>query len=317
MSFPPLPTRFDFDRRVDQTVSYDLNWLLDAFNSGGAQGPQGAQGAQGAAGAQGSQGAQGVTGAQGLQGIAGAQGAQGFQGATGAQGAQGTAGTQGSQGTQGTQGIQGAQGSQGSAGAQGSQGAQGAQGSQGTQGTQGSQGAQGAQGASGASGVGDFVRLSQQVASGSPATLHFATISGAYSQLKLVLWGRQTSGDASGVFCKINSDTTAGNYVSNIFMQSTGSGTDTPGTDGAVIGILPGSGTNANAIGCIEALFPMYSNTAFRKPVIAHSYQVYSSALLRYEGFDWISTAAITDIVLTAIAGAFTDGTTATLYGMT
>jgi len=34
MPFGPLPARFDFNRGVDATVAYDLNWLLNGMGGG-------------------------------------------------------------------------------------------------------------------------------------------------------------------------------------------------------------------------------------------------------------------------------------------
>ncbi len=41
MIFPPLPAEFTFDRRVEQNVAYDLNWLLNAITGGGGGGGAG------------------------------------------------------------------------------------------------------------------------------------------------------------------------------------------------------------------------------------------------------------------------------------
>lgn len=297
MPFPPLPARFDFNRSVDPTVAYDLNWLLSA---GG--GPTGAQGAQGA------------TGTQGAAGTSGAQGAQGAAGSAGAQGAQGAAGSAGAQGAQGSSGAVGAQGAAGAQGATGSQGATGAQG------TAGTNGAQGAQGAAGASGTGDVIQAAQVICASSQSTIHFATISGSYTNLEVWISGRDTqAGSETAAHLKINSDATAANYTTATYLQGTGgapvSGTSVSTTAGGAVIQMVGSSGNADAVFEARIRIPNYSGSTFRKMVTGDSTAQGSGNLDKVSySFTWLSNSAITDLVLTAGGTAFVDGTTATLY---
>ncbi len=121
-----------------------------------------------------------------------------------------------------------------------------------------------------------------------------------------------------------NSDVTASNYEFNQEYQvnnTTVSGAiESIGATGPTLGVFPGTGTSANAIGVVEILIPSYASTSFFKVAISTSYSAGGTAgetNARVQGATWKSTAAITAVTLNP-PGAFhfIDGTTATLYGM-
>jgi hypothetical protein len=145
------------------------------------------------------------------------------------------------------------------------------------------------------------------------ASVTFSTISGAYTDLVLVLAGGTDA--ASGWGLRFNSDT--GSNYSRTYLTGTGSaagnGTDTNQTtaDIAYNGIL-GNNTNYNSIVNIMN----YSNTTTYKTAISRSNNaatgVDASTSL------WRSTSAITTIeIRTTTAGKiFNVGSIFTLYGI-
>lgn len=171
-----------------------------------------------------------------------------------------------------------------------------------------------------------LVRLAQVVTSGSQSTISFSTISGSYTNLKIVVIGRDTaaSGDLQ-VRLKINGDGTSGNYTSSQYLlgnaSSTGAGTEAASAAGSIIFNMGGTANNAAAMGSAEIIIPNYALTTFQK-VVYSTTASYGSVSSGYTAcfqrmFVWKSTAAITDLLLTAGGTAFVDGSVATLYGMT
>ncbi len=197
-------------------------------------------------------------------------------------------------------------------------GATGPTGSQGSQGTQGTQGATGAAGSNGT-----MVQLSQVVTSSSQATIAFSSISGSYTNLLIVLMGRDTTAGTSdsNIFLKMNTDTTAGNYDGTVAIIGTGAAVSSTApssaTTGGVIATLPNDGATAGACGMAKIEIPSYAGTTYFKSAISEGYDrvgTSPSKNLYYRAFQWKSTAAITALTLTA-GTAFKDGSVATLYG--
>lgn len=172
-----------------------------------------------------------------------------------------------------------------------------------------------------------MVKIAKVVTTGSAATITFSSIPGIYTDLKLIISGRDTAtGTADAlVKLKINSDATAANYADSQYIYNNSNVTViavtiSSTTAGAVIGDIPGSSGLATAVGMIELLIPNYAGTAFHKILQAQSTSYFNSTGAKLENFIissiWKSTAAITALVITAGATAFVDGTTATLYGL-
>ncbi len=160
-----------------------------------------------------------------------------------------------------------------------------------------------------------MVRLSQVVTTGSQSTITFSSISSAYTNLEIVICGTDTQAGSStpNFRAQFNGDSTSGNYSSQTFINGNGSsassGTNAASGAGGVCGFLAqASGTPVvNRI-----LIPSYSATTFTKVLMHNSA---GNGLTTTGTFRWNKTAAINAIVFTAGGTAFTDGTTATLYG--
>jgi len=168
-------------------------------------------------------------------------------------------------------------------------------------------------------------QLGQVITSGSQATIEFATISQAFTNLQIWLSGRDTATGSNDLVVRIkfNGDATAGNYHASQYLSGTGTSataiTVASSTAGAVICDIPGSQNNANTFGSAVIDIHNYSKTTFRKHAQSRVVEWYSTDTF-FEALIaamWANTAAITDIILTAGGTAFVDGTTATLYGMT
>ena len=185
-------------------------------------------------------------------------------------------------------------------------------GATGTTGTTGTTGPTGATGATGPAGV---TVISRQILGSPSATITFSSIPGTYNNLRLLITGRDTSAtEDSGAYIKFNSDSTAGNYQTEIFLGYGGgttaslfSGT----TSGAIFGNIDGNGKTS----CADMSIPDYANTTFPKFCISQSTTTGSSVRSGLWTAQWSGTAAINTIVLTAGGTAFATGTIATLYG--
>lgn len=142
--------------------------------------------------------------------------------------------------------------------------------------------------------------------------------------MKVILIGRDTATGSAGLSCymKLNNDGTSGNYTTTQILSASG-GTTTATTlaataNGADCANIPGSSGNANAVGFAEINIASYAATVFQKIVtsIFGNYQSGPASATGTRTFIWKSTAAITQIDITAGGTAFVDGTTATLYGI-
>jgi hypothetical protein len=176
-----------------------------------------------------------------------------------------------------------------------------------------------------AGGGGGSTRIAQVVTTGSAASITFSSIPGTYTNLRIVVHGRDTSTIAAnlGMRLRFNGDTTASNYTPEAFDESLfgaqNTSSNTSSTAGMMMGRMPGSLNNANAVGHVEIFIPHYAGTSFYKiPSSIYSSYASNNGAPIVSGNDaavWKNTAAITNIVITAAGVAFVNGTTATLYG--
>lgn len=172
--------------------------------------------------------------------------------------------------------------------------------------------------------VGGMARIAQVITSGSQATITFSSIPATYTDLKIILTGRDTSSsvDDSNFRILFNGDTTGGNYTAtqNLGVKATVSilSTIVADSNGVAIGLLPGTSSIAAPVGVAEITIPLYAGTTFQKQVIGMSADHYNTAnlIMMMRTATWLNTAAINSITLTAGGTAFLNGSTATLYGM-
>lgn len=166
--------------------------------------------------------------------------------------------------------------------------------------------------------------IARAVTSGSQATVTFSSIPQYFTDLRVVVLGRDTINSPGLNFSLLfNGDTTAGNYTSTAQTGVTNNGTGflnsiASSAAGCAIGRLPGVFSNAAAVGSTEILIPVYSGTVFQKIVQSVSGDHYGTDGLNtvvVRAFTWKSTAAITSMTFTVGGTAFLDGSVISLYG--
>lgn len=192
-----------------------------------------------------------------------------------------------------------------------------------SQGSTGATGPTGPTGPTGAAGTG-LVQIAKVTTASSQATIVFSSIAATYQALRIIVMGRDTSSSVnnSNLFMYFNADQTAANYITQNSGVSGGTAvTNQPSatTNGAPVGVLPGTSLLATAHAVNEIVIPFYANTTFHKGVISTAWGRYgttTNVIVVTRGSSWLSTAAITTITLTAGGTAFLDGSQATLYGM-
>lgn len=172
-------------------------------------------------------------------------------------------------------------------------------------------------------GGGAVTQLAQVVASGSPTTIDFTSISGSYSSLVLV-WDCQDTHSGTSVqliYLKVNNDGTSGNYTS-----TTRTGTFNGATFGNAVGaaaaglflaIIPQAG-NTGLSGSGSILIPSYAGTTFQKRVNgSYSFESATDGVQQsLVTARWKSTSAITRLTIGTDGTAFTTGSVFTLYGL-
>lgn len=141
-------------------------------------------------------------------------------------------------------------------------------------------------------------------------TVTFSSISGAYTDLVLVISGQGSAGGAQGLFLRFNGDT-ATNYSDT---ELSGNGTSaSSGRDTSVTGIRSVVMDSANITTDIINIMN-YSNTTTYKSVLVRSN---TAGTLTKAGVGlWRSTSAITSIDLVMPTNNFNIGSTFTLYGI-
>jgi hypothetical protein len=162
--------------------------------------------------------------------------------------------------------------------------------------------------------------ISKTTTSGSQANVSLTVPSG-FTDLNIVVRGGSTAtGTALLLNMQFNSDTAAHYDVQ--YLQFSGTTTPTPvqtlATTAIPSGLLPGSTAAANSIGCSDILVFNYLNTSFFKMVSSQATSDGGSGSTNggsYTG-TWLSTAAITTILLYPATGNFLNGTTVSLYGI-
>lgn len=169
-------------------------------------------------------------------------------------------------------------------------------------------------------------KISSQVASGSPATITFSSIPNTFTHLRITGMARDTKATTPAsyaAFIKVNGDATAANYnaVYSLASAATMSSVTVAGTtNGAAVVNVPGTFTTANAFGVFDIFIPYYNNTTFFKGMWGHSFAFTNASTPFQEyadrGAQWMSTAAITSLALTAGGTAFLNGSTFDLYGI-
>lgn len=172
-----------------------------------------------------------------------------------------------------------------------------------------------------------LVQLAQTVLGSPAAAVSFATISGAYTSLLLVITARSSAAaEVDNVKVVANTDTAA-HYSANL-LYSIATGTGATPTAARNFGVIPATAApstisaasaTAGQAGNVTAEFPSYSGSTFFKTAIFKSMQKDATpeSYMIVTGWEWASTAAITQLDLTLTSGGnFVTGSTFTLYGL-
>lgn len=144
----------------------------------------------------------------------------------------------------------------------------------------------------------------------SQTSVTFSTITGSYTDLRLVMSGSMSAG--ADVVLQLNSDT--GSNYSRTYLIGSGSATGSGRTASSTT--MPVFFIGATSTYSAFADFNNYSNTTTYKTVLCRSGDT-GSYVEANVGL-WRSTAAITTIKIEAAGGpTFSSGSTFTLYGIT
>jgi hypothetical protein len=168
-------------------------------------------------------------------------------------------------------------------------------------------------------GSGALTQISKVVVSSASPTITFSGIAGTFSQLYVFLNGQSSSGSDDFATMQFNSDTSSDYNISGISLSGASSVagfTTLAGTSAFIIN-MKSSSSGAHP-GTGDCTIYSYANTAFNKQWTCRDTTNKSSFMnTEVSSGEWISTTAITSIVLQLNSGSnFTAGTTATLYGV-
>lgn len=180
----------------------------------------------------------------------------------------------------------------------------------------------GADGAPGADGVGDFVRLFDDLLSGTQASFDFTPISGSYKHLELRLYLRGTASSAT-VLAKLRFNNDSGsNYGRQLNATYGGNNESASGPDSAdavdLSEVTAATGP-ASHFGQLTVDVNNYAGTTGVKALRCQGGYVFdatpSLAVTDTVAF-WGSTSAITRVTVYPASGSWAAGSRATLYGL-
>lgn len=154
-----------------------------------------------------------------------------------------------------------------------------------------------------------YVALATNTLSSAAASVTFSSISGAYTDLVLVVVGGNVSGGGN---CRIEINGDTGSNYSSTRILGTGSAASSA-REASATSIQTGDVTGTDRLANIVNLMN-YANTTTYKTVLSRSNS--NSYVSAYVGL-WRSTAAIASIIYSVGGGgSFVSGTTFTLYGI-
>jgi hypothetical protein len=192
-----------------------------------------------------------------------------------------------------------------------------------TAGPTGATGATGATGPSGGSAA--VVQLADQTVTGSPASsVSFASISGSYSHLYLVIQARgDTASVGVPVRLRFNGDSTSGHYAwqnPEFYAGNTANGSESTSDTAIKLGQMSGASSPSGDAGSLRVDIPNYTGTTFHKNAISTYGQrsnTGGSAVVTGISYGiWLaSPAAVTSIDILPGSGNFVVGSRFTLYG--
>lgn len=168
-------------------------------------------------------------------------------------------------------------------------------------------------------GSGAMTKIAEVVLGADGPTIAFNTIPGTYRNLKILLTGRSDD-STPDVYMQYNGDTGT-NYDFAGGYHGSGNGDITGfGVAKALIANIAPTAAPAGCAGVSEITIFDYARTVWNKAArsVTHRMDGAGAGYVLMWGMTWLSTAAITDILLGKQAGAgnFKAGTVASLYGI-
>ena len=144
------------------------------------------------------------------------------------------------------------------------------------------------------------------------ASVTFSSISGSYTDLVLVIWGRTSTGGGD-VICQFNSDT-GSNYSWTRLSGDGSSAASSRSSNSTNIRLTVAAYPDSTNATLVLASINNYSNSTTYKTVLTRANQT-GQAAEAIVGL-WRNTNAITSIVVTSTPNNFNSGATFTLYGI-
>lgn len=174
------------------------------------------------------------------------------------------------------------------------------------------------------SGGGNFTLIDDQVLAADSASVTFAAIPGTYKHLMFEVSVRASHvGAADFLVGRFNGDAGNNYYSLSAAIRHSASLTtvERVGTSSGLIAIATGTTAGAGDVASQSITIPDYASTTFNKgwvtPAAYTSPRSAGNISIRYIGGEWISNAAITDIVFTMDGGSnILAGSRFTLYGL-
>jgi hypothetical protein len=154
-----------------------------------------------------------------------------------------------------------------------------------------------------------YEKIATTTLSSAASTITFSSISGSYTDLVLILNGKNDISANRAVRLQFNSDT--GSNYSYTYIQADGSTIASPRASSQTT-MSFGNFTGEQTVSILN--IQNYSNTTTYKTAIARTNPV-DTVVQAFVGL-WRSTAAITRIDLTLNADNFNTGCVATIYGI-
>ena len=157
-----------------------------------------------------------------------------------------------------------------------------------------------------------YTPLATTTTSGSAANYTFTSISGAYTDLVIVVnGGGSTTAD---LYVRLNGDT-GSNYSSTLLSLDNVTAVSGRYSNATAMRLTDG-GSLSNTLGATNQILNIinYANTTTYKSVMSRTNRA-AGGLDFFVGL-WRSTSAITTVLLYPGSGTFLDGTTLTLYGI-
>jgi hypothetical protein len=155
------------------------------------------------------------------------------------------------------------------------------------------------------------------VGAGGAASIEFTGIPQTFTDLKLVVSGRNTGSGGTNIAGRFNSSSTSYSQRALVGSGSAASSDIGPGSTYGIFGGMDGTNVTSSVFSSCEVYIPNYTsanNKSFSTDFVRENngttaYQILIAGL-------WSNTAAITSITLTSSSDNFAQYSTATLYGV-